>query len=239
MDANNIIDLNKVREKNLLHYWCDSDGDINMPGCPAGSADASNLPNIPRCIYSDYWSEGRGADEYVATLNGKDGLLIGWPFDYHWLRRIGVMTDENQYTVKKVLHDAVTEAGVKILAEWGCPILVDIGVKPEGDELFMFIESRELYDANSKLRVLAAKTNKTDIAEIGRKLTAFVEAMMKANRPQLYNWRRFDLITDNQEQIDELNRILDQHKLTRHELAVITQSLRLRPEFYCLLVQRP
>lgn len=42
---------------------------------------------------------------------------------------------------------------------------------------------------------------------------------------------RFELITDDPEQIKQLNRILDRTDLSRYELAVIVASLRVRPEF--------
>lgn len=46
-----------------------------------------------------------------------------------------------------------------------------------------------------------------------------------------YRWMRFELITDDPEQIKQLNRILDRTDLSRYELAVIVASLRVRPEF--------
>ena len=44
-------------------------------------------------------------------------------------------------------------------------------------------------------------------------------------------WRRFELMTDDRSQVEELNAVLDKARLTRRELAVIVASLRVRPGF--------
>lgn len=44
-------------------------------------------------------------------------------------------------------------------------------------------------------------------------------------------WRRFELVTDDRSQVEELNAVLDEAHLTRRGLAVIVASLRVRPGF--------
>jgi len=44
-------------------------------------------------------------------------------------------------------------------------------------------------------------------------------------------WRRFELTTDNSEQISLLENLLDEKGITQKELALILFSLRVRPEF--------
>ena len=44
-------------------------------------------------------------------------------------------------------------------------------------------------------------------------------------------WLRFELVTDDQRQIEELNSVLNKAHLTRQELAVIVASLRVLPGF--------
>lgn len=44
-------------------------------------------------------------------------------------------------------------------------------------------------------------------------------------------WRRFELVTEDRDQITELNAVLDKARLTRRDLAVIVASLRVRPGF--------
>ena len=58
--------------------------------------------------------------------------------------------------------------------------------------------------------------------------TENIPAWLKAEREK---WRRFELTAEDFTQIAELNAIIERHGLSRRELAVITASLRLRPEF--------
>ena len=44
-------------------------------------------------------------------------------------------------------------------------------------------------------------------------------------------WRRFELIVQNNEEKEELERVLDEKHLSRTELAIILFSLRVRPGF--------
>ena len=44
-------------------------------------------------------------------------------------------------------------------------------------------------------------------------------------------WRRFELMTDDDGQIDELYALLDRLGLSRRDLALIVTSLRIRPGF--------
>ena len=44
-------------------------------------------------------------------------------------------------------------------------------------------------------------------------------------------WRRFELIVQNNEEKEELERVLDEKHLSRKELAIILFSLRVRPGF--------
>ncbi len=48
---------------------------------------------------------------------------------------------------------------------------------------------------------------------------------------ELQKWRRFEVVTQNCAQINELNGVLARHQLTRWELAVILATLRIRSEF--------
>lgn len=44
-------------------------------------------------------------------------------------------------------------------------------------------------------------------------------------------WRRFELTSEDKTQVDELNAIINRYKLSRRELAVIVETLQVRPEF--------
>ena len=45
------------------------------------------------------------------------------------------------------------------------------------------------------------------------------------------DWRRFELTTQNNEEKEELERVLEEKHLSRRELAIILFSLRVRPGF--------
>ena len=44
-------------------------------------------------------------------------------------------------------------------------------------------------------------------------------------------WRRFELLTESEAEKERLERILEDHNLSRQDLAVILFGLRVRPEF--------
>ena len=44
-------------------------------------------------------------------------------------------------------------------------------------------------------------------------------------------WRRFELLTESEAERERLERILEDHNLSRQDLAVILFGLRVRPEF--------
>lgn len=44
-------------------------------------------------------------------------------------------------------------------------------------------------------------------------------------------WRRFELLTESEEERERLERILEEHNLSRQDLAIILFGLRVRPEF--------
>ncbi|MGM9609856.1 MAG: hypothetical protein ACI3XE_06510 [Eubacteriales bacterium] len=55
-------------------------------------------------------------------------------------------------------------------------------------------------------------------------------AFFKKKKTPTMEWWRFDLLTDNEDAIKELEDILQRRKITRYELAVIVASLRIAPE---------
>ncbi len=44
-------------------------------------------------------------------------------------------------------------------------------------------------------------------------------------------WRRFELLTESEAERERLEKLLEEHNLSRRDLAVILFSLRVRPEF--------
>ncbi len=44
-------------------------------------------------------------------------------------------------------------------------------------------------------------------------------------------WRRFELLTESEAEKERLERLLQEHNLSRRDLAIILFGLRVRPEF--------
>ncbi len=44
-------------------------------------------------------------------------------------------------------------------------------------------------------------------------------------------WRRFELLTESEAERDRLEKLLEEHNLSRRDLAIILFGLRVRPEF--------
>lgn len=57
------------------------------------------------------------------------------------------------------------------------------------------------------------------------------KALFAPKRDWHAEWRRFELTTNDEMQIRELNAVLERLKLSRHDLAIIVGSLRVRQEF--------
>ena len=57
------------------------------------------------------------------------------------------------------------------------------------------------------------------------------KALFEPKRDWQSEWRRFELTTDNEMQIRELNAVLERLKPSRHDLAIIVCSLRVRQGF--------
>ena len=54
---------------------------------------------------------------------------------------------------------------------------------------------------------------------------------MAGAEKKLMEWRRFELTTESEAERERLERVLDEHRLSRRDLAVILFGLRVRPEF--------
>jgi len=54
---------------------------------------------------------------------------------------------------------------------------------------------------------------------------------MEKNERESMEWRRFELVTENEAETERLERVLDKHRLSRRDLAIILFGLRVRPEF--------
>lgn len=195
---NNIINLNEVYKLETLWYWCNSVGDLNVPGyAPTAHADLDSLPALVRSVYQHYWTEGCGANEYVVTFNGETGLMLGWLFDYNWLRELlevgGRCLNERE---KEIFHCTVKQVAEKIANGWffsegvpktpadACPYPVLYGedTDPDGDEILLFLPFKDLGNSSTKAGWLINTTGVNLVDEMYHRIYTEVENAVKASR---------------------------------------------------------
>lgn len=193
-----IISLNNVYDENSLYYWCNCTGDLNIPGCRSWDivTNTDMLPNAVWDVYDNFWGEGRGAQEYVATYNGVTGLMLGWLFDYSWLDdlsliKLNAYTMEVPDSMKEVLHSAVEKVAKNLAAgqffsddeqpiQHNYPVFFGKDTDPDGDEILIFFPYSELYKASEANRIARDVDGKRIIAMEDRLYRA-VEAAILAN----------------------------------------------------------
>lgn len=144
------INLKEVYAQKALFYWCNSTGDICVPGMAPWPCQATvdDLPPKIREIYESFWTEDEyGTWAYAVTLNGQPGLMLGWLFDYGWLKDIKILTDENLDIVKPLFHDAVFKAAEQLqtkIDSSNTAVLYGFDTDSDGDEILLFISYDEL-----------------------------------------------------------------------------------------------
>ena len=152
-----VYSLNEFYEKKQIFYWCNATGDLNGPGfSDTKSPELEELPAKVREVYERFWTEGRGANEYVVTLNGKTGLMLGWLFDYGYLEDLQVTVGANDPIQKDEYHAAVYAAANALSYDYRNPVIYGKDTDPEGDEILLFFEYDDLVKAGIHLCILAS-----------------------------------------------------------------------------------
>ncbi len=72
-------------------------------------------------------------------------------------------------------------------------------------------------------------SNKTDSQE--RKVRKLLKKICQEAKEEPMDWRRFELLTENDSERERLERVLRENNLSRQELAIILFGLRVRPGF--------
>lgn len=89
-------------------------------------------------------------------------------------------------------------------------------------------EYSEILVTDSEDNLLASITDKDIIEEQNCKVVCISS---RKNYPDKEQWRRFEVITDNDQELAKMEELLDRKKINRQELALILFCLRVRPEF--------
>ena len=147
--------LNNVYENNELFYYCNTCGDINIPGTdPWSYHDVDELPLKERNLYENYWYEGAGCHMYVVNYKGNPAMALGFLFDEFYLSDILGKTDVTKEDMS-VFYDSVCDYA-KMLEKKEevafCEILVGENTDPDGHELLVIIP----YERRSKIKEIAS-----------------------------------------------------------------------------------
>lgn len=142
-----IKSLNEAYEKNLIWYWCNACGDINVPGAlPMTIGHPDDMPPTARRLYEKYWSEAGWPTRYVGNCEGQYGLFLCYLFDYEMCvgtvfedidRMADAFFEEVVMGVAKMLSRKPLFGANGDLSD--CTIYVGNGTDPLGHELCIFI----------------------------------------------------------------------------------------------------
>lgn len=99
--AGHVASLKALYGRNRILYWCNACGDVNLPGEPESPAPGillhskDMLPKRILTLYEKFWSDDFGANLYVVTIDGIDGMAAAYLLDRSWVADI---LDEADYT---------------------------------------------------------------------------------------------------------------------------------------------
>lgn len=138
-------DLNEIYEKELLFYWCNSLGEINVPGARFSSGDPEELPPKQKILYEG-WQQEDDPYRYVVSYNGKAAMALGLLFDYSWLADIMTIKESN-FCVRAmggILFQAIKKYGKALEARLpNVEILFGEDTDPDGHELLVVVPFEE------------------------------------------------------------------------------------------------
>lgn len=137
-----------------LFYWCNSLGEINVPGSPDlmhCGAEEDLSPAAAR-LYEKYQMDTDGMRTYTVRFNGEDGILFTALVDDDWVEDVLKTRTSNLFPILRAAAETLPEQDELFQH---CDILALDQTAPMGSELaFFFPESEE--DA---LRAFAKQTN--------------------------------------------------------------------------------
>ena len=146
-----VYSLNEAYKNNQIFYWCNSTGDINVPGAaPMHCGNVEDLPEKQREIYEKYWNDNAGALVYVVTYRGRPGIVLGYLIDYSWLHdMLGISGRDDVPAEKKAIFQQAAEEAANNLADYlanaeggkyaEAEVIYGDGTDPDGHEILVFL----------------------------------------------------------------------------------------------------
>lgn len=159
MSHENIRSLELAYDGKELFYWCNSAGDLFIPGPDGKAQDADNPGDLPmkiRNLFDNYWSEDAGCCMQVASYNDQPGMVLNYLFDKGFCKELTECEDAGDDMDR--LYDAVMDAASIIerdnVSMFCKTYTVFCGYKtdPSGHEIVVFIP----YEHRRKLNEITA-----------------------------------------------------------------------------------
>lgn len=146
--------LNKVYENKELFYYCNTCGDINIPGSdPLSYHDVDELPLRVRNLYENYWYEGAGCHMYVVNYKGSPAMALGYLLDESYLEDL-MNKDAVSAKDMQIFYNAILDYAKMLDRDnnvAGCEILVGEYTDPDGHELLVIVP----YELRGKIKTIA------------------------------------------------------------------------------------
>ena len=146
--------LKEIYAKELLYYWCNLLGEINVPGTERFSSDdPEELPPKQKILYEGWqWED----DPYrrVVSYDGKAAMALELLFDYSWLADIMTIKERNfcARAMGGLLFQAIQKYGQELEARLpNVDILVGEDTDPDGHELLVIVP----FDERSRIEEIA------------------------------------------------------------------------------------
>ncbi len=146
MSHENIIPLGFAYDGREIFYWCNSAGDLFVPGPDGKTKDAHDPDELPlkiRNLYDNYWSEDAGCCMQAASYKERPGMVLNYLFDEGWCDELlgHEHTDEDVerlYDAVKDVASIVERDHISMFCK-SCTVFCGYKSDPDGHEIVVFI----------------------------------------------------------------------------------------------------
>lgn len=142
--------LNDVYKHQELFFWCNSTGDIRMPGDGEHYVvhKPTDLPPAVRQLYEAYQTETGECMRHVVSYAGAPGMLLAALYDKSYYRDIcddnGIkdLTTAQETILMDVAYQLLSRRANEMMQDpvfAGCTCFVGYNTDPDGHELGLFV----------------------------------------------------------------------------------------------------
>lgn len=149
-DQTNVIDLSKLykdNDENVMFYWCNSCGEVNLPGDIGIVLHTEDeLPPKIKSIFEHLECERNETNEYAVTICNKNGILLMALYPYQFVADV-LKIDERSQKAQDATEQLALDLkgfGSSLAAELkeidpNCEVILGIHTDPEGPEFGVFV----------------------------------------------------------------------------------------------------